>query len=84
MPEAQLATRQVLADYLLKRFPQINRAELDADCSLLSSGTLDSLGVLELVAFIEENFSIRLQDDDLVPENFDRLSTFAAFVERKL
>jgi acyl carrier protein len=75
--------RDHLSQFLLERFPQISPADLDEDKPLLTSGALDSLGVLELVAFIEENYSIELQDEDLVPDNFDRLSALVEFVEQR-
>ena len=51
--------------------------------SLLAAGALDSLGVLRLVALIEERYGISVQDDDLMPENFDTIDSIAAFVAWK-
>lgn len=53
------------------------------DTSLLQSGVIDSTGVLELVNFIEETYSISVDDDDLVPENLDSISNVARYVEKK-
>ena len=53
------------------------------DDSLLDKGLLDSTGVLELVTFLEEQFSVRAADADLMPENFDSINRIAAFVQRK-
>ena len=44
---------------------------------------IDSTGVLELVGFLEENFEIRIQDDELVPENLDTIDNIVQFVTRK-
>jgi acyl carrier protein len=44
---------------------------------------LDSTSVLELVAFLESTFGIRVQDEELVPENLDSVSRVVAFVKRK-
>lgn len=44
---------------------------------------IDSTGVLELVGFLEETFEIRIQDDELVPENLDTIDSIVAFVARK-
>ena len=44
---------------------------------------IDSTGVLELVGFLEEDFGIRIQDDELVPENLDTIDNIVQFVERK-
>jgi acyl carrier protein len=51
--------------------------------SLLERGILDSTGVLELVAFLEEEFGATVADDELVPENLDSVSNILAFLERK-
>ncbi len=56
---------------------------LDPRASFMESGILDSTGVLELVAFLEETFGIKIGDAELTPENLDSLSRIATFVERK-
>lgn len=57
--------------------------QLNTDTLLLDSGVVDSIGILEIVSFIEENFAIGVADDDLLPENFGSISAITAFVERK-
>ncbi|MGZ8197708.1 MAG: acyl carrier protein, partial [Burkholderiales bacterium] len=52
--------------------------------SLLDAGIIDSTGVMELVSFLEQEFGIQVDDQDLVPENLDSISALAAFVTRKL
>ena len=54
------------------------------DASFLESGIIDSTGVLELIGFIEGRYRIKLDDEDLVPENLDSVSRVVAFVKRKL
>lgn len=54
------------------------------DESLLDSGIVDSTGVMEVVSFLEESFSISVDDDELVAENLDSVERLAAFVQRKL
>ena len=53
------------------------------DDSFHERGIIDSMGMMELVAFIQSNYAIALRDDDLVPENLDSISRITAFVERK-
>jgi len=55
----------------------------DDDMSLLDEGVIDSVGVMELVAFLEGDLGINVADDELVPENLDSLNNLAAFVGRK-
>jgi acyl carrier protein len=55
----------------------------DNDVSLLDSGIIDSTGVMEVVAFLEETYGIEVADDELVADNLDSVSRLARFVERK-
>ena len=61
-----------------------DRSSLSNTESLLEAGLIDSTGILELVAFLEERFKINIADADLVPANFDSISAIAAYVERVL
>jgi acyl carrier protein len=54
------------------------------DASLLDSGLVDSTGILEVVLFLEEAFEITVDDEEVLPENFDSIERLAAYVERKL
>jgi acyl carrier protein len=54
------------------------------DQSFLESGVIDSTGLLELVAFLEERFGISVADRELLPENLDSLANVSRFVARKL
>jgi len=54
-----------------------------ADASFLRESILDSLGMLELVGFLEREFQLHVGEAELVPENLDSLDRASAFVERK-
>ena len=58
--------------------------QLSEDASFLEEGIVDSTGVLELVMFVEETFNITVEDEEIVPENFDSVSCLAAYVRHKL
>lgn len=60
------------------------RPELAAEEPLVSSGLLDSLGILRLITFLEERFGIQVGDGDVGEENFGSLARLSTFVERKL
>jgi acyl carrier protein len=59
-------------------------AGLDAAQSLLEAGLIDSTGVLELVAFLEGRYGIRIPDADMVPANLDSVAGLVAYVSRRL
>lgn len=52
--------------------------------SLLENGIIDSTGVLELIAFIEETYGIKVADEEVVPDNLDTILDITSFVQRKL
>jgi len=52
--------------------------------SLLEKGIIDSTGVLELLAFIEETYQFKIQDEELVPENLDSIKNISQFIQNKL
>ncbi len=54
------------------------------DDSFLERGIIDSTGVMELVAFLEEQYGIKLHDQDLIPDNLDSINGLARFVESRL
>jgi acyl carrier protein len=58
--------------------------KLQENDSLLEKGIIDSTGVLELVAFIEEKYNITVEDEELIPENLDSINRIAEFIKRKL
>ena len=59
-------------------------AELTDDASLLELGIIDSTGVLELVSFLEGGYRLKVDDEELIPENLDSIANLARFVRRKL
>jgi acyl carrier protein len=56
---------------------------LPGNASLIEAGIIDSTGVLELVGFLEQQYGIRIADDELVPENLDSIDNVVSFVDRK-
>lgn len=69
--------------FVLSKFPLAKKRGVSDDENLLDSGIVDSLGILDLVSFIEQEFNVTVSDDELVPENFKSIRSLAAFVQRK-
>jgi acyl carrier protein len=57
--------------------------QLTDDYPLLDSGVIDSLGILEIVQFLEDEYGVEIADDELVPENFATLTAIAKLMESK-
>jgi acyl carrier protein len=71
-------------NFVVDNFLFGNADGLDDDTSFLEAGILDSTGVMEVVAFLEQQFGVRVDDDELTPENLDSIASIEAFVSRKL
>jgi acyl carrier protein len=78
--DAVLRIRQ----FVLQKFPLARRRGVGNGDNLLESGIIDSLGVLELVTFMQQEFALAVADEDLTPENFQNIESMARFVERSL
>ena len=72
-----------LKNFILGKFPLARKRGVDNETFLLQSGIVDSLGILELVAFIESEFTITVSDDELMPENFQNIAMMSSFVAGK-
>ena len=72
-----------LRRFIINHFPTARRRELSDTDPLLESGIIDSLGVLDVVAFVESEFNLRVDDDDLTPENFQTVDRMTAYVQMK-
>jgi acyl carrier protein len=57
--------------------------EFEDDASFLRTGIIDSMGMMQLISFLEQAFGIAVADGELVPDNLDSLDRVVAFVERK-
>lgn len=57
--------------------------KIDPDESLISSGVLDSLALLRVIAFIEEQFGITVEDSEVIPENLETVNDIRSFIEKK-
>lgn len=75
--------RATVADYLRERFPVLAGKPLDDATPLLTGGAIDSLGILDLAAFLGERLGVEVGDEDFEPVNFETFGSLVAFVERR-
>ena len=67
--------------FLVQQFPATRKVGNDEP--LLKNGLIDSLGILEVVTFVENEFSVVVTDEELLPENFGSVESLASFVQAK-
>ena len=71
-------------DFIVENFLFGDETAVKENTSFLEQGIIDSTGILELVMFLEETYGIKIEDEELIPENLDSLINIARFIERKL
>ena len=72
-----------IREFVRTRFPLAGEMQVGDEDSLLDNGIIDSLGILDLVGFLEQTFGIQVEDDDLGPDNFDSVAALVRFVRGK-
>ena len=75
--------RDSVREFIVTNFYIPDESSLGDETSFLEEGIVDSTGVLELTAFIEETFSIKVEEADVLPENLDSIGNILAFIARK-
>ena len=78
-----MTIRERLRAFILEVFYLSDPDELTDDVSLISSGIVDSTGMLEVIVFIESEFGIEVHDREVLPSNLESIDKIADFVERK-
>jgi acyl carrier protein len=71
-------------EFIKKNFIFDDKKTLGDEESLLGTGVVDSTGILELIAFLEESYQLKFRDNELVADNFDSVTKITAFVSKKL
>jgi acyl carrier protein len=78
----EAAVTQKLFDFICESFPHAKRETLKPEDALLDAGVVDSLGLLEIVEFMEAEYGISVTLADMLPENFGSIAAMAGFVHR--
>ncbi len=74
-----------IRDYISRNFLFSDKGfNYGDDASFLEEGIIDSLGIIELVTFVEKKFSISVADHELLPNNFDSVRKLSSFISSKL
>ena len=75
----------IISQFIKNNFLLSDQKEnIDVNISLYENRIVDSTGVLEIVDFLEEKFGIKIEDDELVPDNLDSINKMSKFVQRKI
>ena len=76
--------KDTIRTFIVENFLFGNNENLEDNTSFLEEGVIDSTGVLELVGFIEEQFAITVEDEELIPENLDSINNVKTYLQSKI
>ncbi|HET7009349.1 MAG TPA: acyl carrier protein [Anaerolineales bacterium] len=76
-------TQKLLLEYITKELAIGRAKEVRPEDDLLAAGILDSLGLMQLVMFLEEKLGVKVPDEDVVIENFQSVDALQAYLERR-
>ncbi len=74
---------ETVHEFIVENFLFGDGEQLTNETSFLDSGIIDSTGILELITFLEETYKIKIEDDELIPENLDSLNNVVKFIGQK-
>jgi len=79
-----MSNEVTVRNYILENYLFTDdQSALSNDSSLLDEGILDSTGILELVVFLEDEFGIKVDDHEMVPENLDSVNSILKYISNK-
>ena len=82
--ETLMELAQKLRDYILDNFLFTDdQSALENGDSFLDKGIIDSTGIMELIFFMEEELGVKVEDDEMIPENLDSIDAIVAFIGTK-
>jgi len=74
---------KTIRKFLIENFLFEEDENVRNETSFLENGILDSTGVLELIAFLEETYGIEVEDEEVIPENLDSIANVAQYIQKK-
>ena len=73
-----------IRSFVLGSLVQESDLKLSDDASFLEEGIIDSTGVMELAAFLEDTFGFQVEDEEIIPDTFDSVNKLIQYVRAKL
>jgi len=79
-----MSVEEKIRNYILENYLFSNdQSMLKNTDSFLQTGILDSTGILEVIHFLEDDFGVVVDDEEMVPENLDSVNNLVAYITRK-
>jgi acyl carrier protein len=81
--QATTDIKQTIRQFLLDNFVMGGKVTIADDTSFMKGHILDSTGFIELITFVEDTYGVKVEDEEMIPSNFDSLNNIEGYVGRK-
>ena len=78
-----MSIQEEIRGFIVDKFLLGKESGLNDDTSFLKDGIVDSLGIMQLVSFVQEQYLIAIEDEDLTPQNLDSIERVSQFIQGK-
>ena len=79
-----MGNSEIIKNFIVKELiTDSAKTNLGYDDSLLEAGVIDSLGIMKMLAFLSDEFRVNIEDQDVIPENFETINAISAYIEKK-
>ncbi len=77
-------TAELIRNFIIKDIlTDSARSNIGYDDSLLEAGIIDSLGIVKILSFLSDRLDVTVEDQDVIPENFETINAISSYVEKK-
>jgi len=84
MSEVENNTVELLRSFILENYLFTDdQSKLNNSDSFLDTGILDSMGILEMIHYLDEEMAIKVAPDEMIPANLDSINNLVAFIQKK-
>lgn len=75
--------KELIRQFLIEKLGRAKKINHVADHdNLIANGMIDSMGILQLVSYIEARFAVKVRDEDIIPDNFESVDVISSYIER--
>lgn len=79
-----MSTAEIVKDFIIKDIlTDAAKSNLGNEDSLLEAGIIDSLGIVKILTFLNDKFDVNVDDQDVIPENFETINAISSYIDKK-
>ena len=79
-----MSNGEIIKNFIIKDIlTDAAKTNIGYEDSLIEAGVIDSLGIMKMLAFLSDKFQLTVEDEDVIPENFETINAISTYIEKK-